>query len=154
MPAGAYVVVEVEDSGIGIPEDQIPKIFEPFFTTKRTGEGTGLGLSTAYGIVKQTGGYIFCDSEPGRGTCFSLYFPAHDAAAESSPAALPEPVSGREHAPDHPASVLLVEDEAPVRAFAVRALRLKGYEVHEADSAESALEMLSDSRLKIDVFVT
>ena len=154
LPKGSYVRIRVSDEGCGMSPEVLDKIFEPFFTTKRTGEGTGLGLSTAYGIVKQTGGYIFCDSEPGRGTCFSLYFPAHDAAAESSPAALPEPVSGREHAPDHPASVLLVEDEAPVRAFAVRALRLKGYEVHEADSAESALEMLSDSRLKIDVFVT
>ena len=154
LPKGNYVRIRVADEGCGMAPEVLDKIFEPFFTTKRLGEGTGLGLSTAYGIVKQTGGYIFCDSKPGEGTCFSLYFPAHDIVAQPAPAAVPEAAVALEALPDRAASVLLVEDEAPVRAFAARALRLKGYDVHEADSAESALEMLADDRLKIDVFVT
>lgn len=156
LPKGGYVRIQVRDEGHGISPDLMDKIFEPFFTTKRTGEGTGLGLSTAYGIVKQMGGYIFCDSEPGAGTCFSIYFPAHPHAALTPPPqyrAAPEPI--RDDLPsDRRATVLLVEDEAPVRAFAVRALRLKGFEVHEADSAEAALKLLADDRLRVDVFVT
>ena len=155
LPKGEYVCIRVTDEGRGIPPEVQDKMFEPFFTTKRTGEGTGLGLSTAYGIVKQTGGYIFCDSEPGRGTTFSLYFPAYAPPARiAAPVVEPAPAAIADTRPTQRASVLLVEDEAPVRAFAARALRLKGYEVHEADSAEAALDMLSDSRLKIDVFVT
>ncbi len=111
------------------------KIFEPFFTTKRTGEGTGLGLSTAYGIVKQTGGYIFCDSIPNEGSCFSLFFPAHDRGHEEEIAA-PEPVVVARARRDVEATVLLVEDEAPVRAFASRALKLQGFNVLEAACAE------------------
>ncbi|MCX7645711.1 MAG: ATP-binding protein, partial [Rhodobacteraceae bacterium] len=85
VPAGRYVVVKVEDQGTGIPEDKIGKIFEPFYTTKRQGEGTGLGLSTAYGIVKQSGGFIFVDSVVGSGTVFTLYFPAHEERRPSGP---------------------------------------------------------------------
>jgi len=152
IPSGNYVTVRVADEGIGIATDKLPKIFEPFYTTKRTGEGTGLGLSTAYGIVKQTGGYIFVDSAPGSGTEFTLYFPVYDVVeekpAELSARALPvAPMQGE-------GVVLLVEDEAPVRAFASRALRLRGYTVLEADSAEAALRTLEDSSLSVDVFVT
>ena len=75
---GDYVVIEVADSGHGIPEGKLNKIFEPFFTTKQVGEGTGLGLSTAYGIIKQTGGFIFADSPPGQGATFTIYLPAYD----------------------------------------------------------------------------
>ena len=156
MPKGDYVAIEVRDQGVGIAPELHEKIFEPFFTTKRTGEGTGLGLSTAYGIVKQTGGFIFCDSAVGKGTCFSIYFPAFDGAempvqsiGPTQPVVMPQAVAGEAHA-----TILLVEDEAPVRAFAARALRLKGYEVLEADSAEAALELLADSRVDVDVFVT
>ncbi len=149
LPKGDYLRIRVTDEGCGIDPALRDKIFEPFFTTKRVGEGTGLGLSTAYGIVKQTGGYIFCDSEVGRGTCFSLYFPAQAGMQATrpapAPAAVPQPVQ--------PASVLLVEDEAPVRAFATRALRLKGYEVHEAASAEEALALLKGG-LSVDIFLT
>lgn len=156
LPAGDYVRITVTDQGCGIPPEILSKIFEPFFTTKRTGEGTGLGLSTAYGIVKQTGGYIFCDSMPGQGTCFSLYFPAHHAepvaALPAAPVAAPRPAARPE--PAETPRLLLVEDEAPVRAFAARALKLKGYEVLEADSAEAALEILRDPALRIDLFVT
>lgn len=153
VPPGDYVVIAVQDEGGGIPPDKLPKIFEPFFTTKRTGEGTGLGLSMVYGIVKQTGGYIFVDSIVGRGTTFTMFFPVfsrhepilleHKVAEDK----LPEPSHGG-------GVVLLVEDEAPVRAFASRALKLKGYTVIEAESAEDALEQLQDPELAVDVFVT
>lgn len=152
MPSGDYVVVRVHDNGSGIQPDRLPKIFEPFFTTKRPGEGTGLGLSTVYGIIKQTGGFIFVDSEIGKGTTFTLYLPGTDqplaTALES-----PRPV---EADPDRvfEGIVLLVEDEAPVRAFAGRALRLHGFSVLEADSAETALGMLSDPGVEIDIIVT
>jgi len=152
VPPGAYVTVKVADQGVGISPDKLPKVFEPFYTTKRTGEGTGLGLSTAYGIVKQTGGFIFVDSVPDEGTTFTLYFPIHEGVAEVSPA-VQVPAT-----PAAPAQgegvVLLVEDEAPVRAFASRALRLRGYTVLEAESAEDALETLEDGDLSVDVFVT
>ncbi|MBP0482955.1 hybrid sensor histidine kinase/response regulator [Sagittula salina] len=151
---GSYVSVRVIDEGIGIPPDKLQKVFEPFFTTKRTGEGTGLGLSTVYGIVKQTGGFIFVDSVVGQGTCFTLLLPAHQIDETKTPAApvlaeraqkLPQKGSG---------VVLLVEDEAPVRAFAARALRLRGYTVIEAETAEDALKTLDDEALAVDIFVT
>lgn len=154
VPAGDYVTIRVQDDGAGIPNDKLQKVFEPFFTTKRTGEGTGLGLSTAYGIVKQTGGYIFVDSEEGVGTCFGLYFPVltqTDRAVVSKPILEEMAVASRAH---EGGVILLVEDEAPVRAFASRALRLRGYTVLEAESAEAALETLEDASLQIDVFVT
>lgn len=261
VPAGQYVVLEVSDQGCGISTDNLTRIFEPFFTTKRPGEGTGLGLSMAYGIIKQSGGYIFADSTVGGGTRFSLYFPAmspeaaapaagpavrSDVAGASGPTvppiagkpriadtqrnAAPESAGAASVLPDDPAPdgaveidriraavaaarpavgdgaeaapaarevpceppavttdpatqpcagkekdrakdeggaspqsgstapgkpvVLLVEDEAPVRAFASRALRLRGYEVMEAENAESALEQLSDETLSVDLFVT
>lgn len=153
LPAGDYVRVQVRDQGCGIAPDDMAKIFEPFFTTKRLGEGTGLGLSTAYGIVKQTGGYIFCDSTLGMGSCFSLFFPAHDRSAiDEEP--VPAPAAPVRVRREIEATVLLVEDEAPVRAFASRALKLQGFNVLEAACAEDALELLSDQRLLVDVFVT
>ena len=152
VPAGEYVVVKVIDEGQGISPDVMAKIFVPFYTTKRVGEGTGLGLSTAYGIVKQTGGYIFADSEVGTGTQFSLLFPQHDVAVADVVATIPPFVAPLSEPTD--GVVLLVEDEAPVRAFASRALRLRGYTVLEADCAESALQLLSDRELKVDIFVT
>jgi two-component system cell cycle sensor histidine kinase/response regulator CckA len=151
VPPGRYVELRVHDTGTGIPEDKREKIFEPFWTTKKTGEGTGLGLSTAYGIIKQTGGYIFVDSTIGVGTTFRILIPSHDAPVEFVPT--PEvieqavPTSGD-------GVVLLVEDEAPVRAFASRALRLRGFTVLEADCAEAALTMLADPDLVVDLFLT
>jgi two-component system cell cycle sensor histidine kinase/response regulator CckA len=153
LAPGSYVSVKVSDHGHGIPADKLQKVFEPFYTTKRTGEGTGLGLSTAYGIVKQSGGYIFVDSVVGQGTCFTLLFPGHDlvtAPVVPAPAAV---LSGKGQRLGD-GVVLLVEDEAPVRAFASRALRLRGYTVIEADSAEQALRTLEDSTLSVDIFVT
>ena len=152
VPAGEYVIVRVQDEGIGIAPDKLPKIFEPFFTTKKTGEGTGLGLSTAYGIVKQTGGFIFADSALGSGTCFTLYLPAHEKVEDTAPADVAPPP--RPIVTQGEGVVLLVEDEAPVRAFASRALRMRGYTVVEAANAEEALDALEDGSLDVDVFVT
>jgi two-component system cell cycle sensor histidine kinase/response regulator CckA len=150
VPAGDYTVIRVIDHGIGIPEHQLRQIFEPFFTTKRTGEGTGLGLSMAYGIMKQSGGYIFVDSELGKGTRFSLYFPVFEGG-ETAP---PTHEVRRTVAKQGRGVILLVEDEASVRAFASRALSLRGYTVLEAASAEEALAKLEDKSLHIDLFVT
>lgn len=174
VPPGAYAVIRVIDEGIGIPPDIIDKIFEPFFTTKKLGEGTGLGLSTAYGIVKQMGGYIFCDSVEGSGTVFSLYFaqveggspaplrsPAPRSEAPQVAAGITPRLARPKPAPPEPTpaanrgrSILLVEDEAPVRAFAARALRHQGYQVYEAQDGEQALDFLQDPALSIDLFVT
>ncbi|MDE3080907.1 MAG: response regulator [Paracoccaceae bacterium] len=159
VPAGKYVIVQVRDEGMGTPAERMPKIFEPVFTTKGPGEGTGLGLSTAYGIVKQTGGYIFVDSVVGAGTTFSLYFPALDYGPEvpkdgSLAGASRRVAAGSGHFCEPGGVVLLVEDEAPVRAFAARALRLHGYEVIEADSGDEALRKLADPLLRIDVIVS
>ena len=148
--------MRVQDQGPGIPEDLRQKVFEPFFTTKRQGEGTGLGLSTAYGIINQSGGYIFIDDAESGGAVFSLWFPVHQpvdlpivAKPQHELQTLPQPASRVVQR-----VVLLVEDEAPVRAFAARALRLRGYTVIEADCAEAALELLIDPMLKVDIFVS
>ena len=151
VPPGDYCLIRVIDCGIGILPENLRKIFEPFFTTKRLGEGTGLGLSMAYGIVKQSGGFIFAQSEPGRGTIFELYFPSAGPELATIIAA-PEP--RRTPVRQGDGVVLLVEDEAPVRAFASRALRLRGYTVLEAASGEEALEVLRDHSLEVDVFVS
>jgi two-component system cell cycle sensor histidine kinase/response regulator CckA len=152
VPPGDYALISVRDSGCGIPPERLTKIFEPFYTTKRPGEGTGLGLSTAYGIVKQSGGFIFVDSVVGEGSRFQMYFPINAAAPEPAETALPEP---RRTAPRGAGGVvLLVEDEAPVRAFASRALRLRGYTVIEAENAEEALRTLDDPSVDVDIFVT
>lgn len=152
IPIGEYVKISVRDQGCGIPADKLSKIFEPFYTTKRIGEGTGLGLSTAYGIVKQTGGYIFVDSILGQGTEFTLIFPAIDAdPITQAPIVDVTPKAKVNHGCG---VILLVEDEAPVRTFASRALKLRGHQVIEACSAEEALEKLRDQSLRVDVFVT
>ena len=150
VPAGDYTVIRVIDTGMGIAPEHLEKIFEPFFTTKRVGEGTGLGLSMVYGIVKQSGGFIFVDSQPGEGTTFSLYLPVFEG--EEAKPADPEPRRGPMRQGD--GVVLLVEDEAPVRAFAVRALRLRGYTVLEAPTGEDALKLLENRDLEVDLFVT
>ena len=146
VPLGDYVSVRVIDQGAGISSDKLEKVFEPFFTTKRIGEGTGLGLSMAYGIVKQSGGYIFVDSNVGKGTCFTLLFPVLEKMKSEPTFSSTKP----QKTPSHGEGIiLLVEDEAPVRAFASRALQMRGYTVLEADSAESALELLEDTNLSI-----
>ncbi len=152
VPPGTYVQVTVTDEGTGIPPEVMDKVFEPFFSTKPTGEGTGLGLSTVYGIIRQSGSFIFVDSPPGCGTTFTLLFPGNDAEPTiSALPAKPEPVQ-RDTALQ--GVILLVEDEAPVRTFASRALRLRGHTVIEAESGEQALEALRDPSLEVDVVVS
>ena len=152
LPRGDYVVIEVVDSGHGIAADNLERIFEPFYTTKEVGQGTGLGLSTVYGIIKQTEGHIFVDSEVGRGTTFSIYLPRHeeDATDASAPAESAE----KEIQADLTGvgSVLLVEDEDAVRLFSARALRAKGYKVLEAPSGEDALTILRNE--EVDLLIT
>ena len=145
--------MEVEDTGTGIPLEILKNIFEPFFSTKEVGSGTGLGLSTCYGIIKQTGGYIFVRSEMNVGTTFCLYFKHYSAESVAAPAA--------EHHDDKHngdltgrATVMLVEDETPVRIFAARALRNKGYDVLEADSGENALEVFQAHEGTIDIIIS
>ncbi len=155
MPSVDYVVCEVEDTGSGIPKDILDKIWAPFFTTKEVGKGTGLGLSMVYGIVKQTGGYIYCDSEVGKGTTFRIYLPRYvpDASApvvkvEVKPAEPKrEDFSGR-------GRILIVEDEESVRAFAVRALTSRGYTVMEADSGEVGLEVLEEDKQGFELILS
>jgi two-component system cell cycle sensor histidine kinase/response regulator CckA len=154
MPTTSYVLVEVSDTGTGIPADIIEKIFEPFFTTKEVGKGTGLGLSTVYGIVKQTGGFIYADSEPGR-TSFRIFLPRHIPGAEEviaqftsseAPAiagALAAADSmARSAAADHTGqgTILLVEDEEGLRALNARGLVSRGYTVLEAGNGVEAIE--------------
>ena len=152
MPQGEYTALIVEDTGGGIAPQHLGKIWEPFFTTKEQGRGsnsngqmggTGLGLSTVYGVVKQSGGFIFADSELGKGTKFSVYLPVHHEAQPTSPARA-EPVA----APTQWAGggrVLLVEDEDPVRMVATRALTRAGYAVIAASDGEEGLEKLLDA---------
>ncbi|HWB51223.1 MAG TPA: PAS domain S-box protein [Stellaceae bacterium] len=153
LPAGNYVLIETADTGIGIPKENLERIFEPFFSTKEIGSGTGLGLSTVYGIVKQTGGFIFVESEKGRGATFQIYLPRYQesdiaVAARSEPAEPPavKDITGT-------GTVMLVEDEDPVRIFGARALRNKGYTVLEARSGEAALELMETTD-KIDLLIT
>jgi two-component system cell cycle sensor histidine kinase/response regulator CckA len=157
IPAADYVMVEVADTGGGISPEILDKIFEPFFTTKEVGKGTGLGLSMVYGFVKQSGGYIVCESTVGEGTRFRILLPRHIATVEETSAALaeatPQPkavatdLSGQ-------GTVLLVEDEDAVRAFAARALVQRGYKVLEATSGIEALEILGELDGEVDLIVS
>ena len=159
-----YVVVEMEDTGTGIAPDLIEKIFEPFFTTKEVGKGTGLGLSMVYGIIKQTGGFIYCHSEVGKGSVFHIFLPRHiaedvpaDAAASAPSEAAPVQTKAQSDAAKDlsgSATVLLVEDEDAVRMGGMRALTSRGYTVHEASSGVEALEIFNQLEGKIDIVVS
>jgi len=136
MTPGRYALLAVADTGIGMTPEVQARVFEPFYTTKAPGEGTGLGLSTVYGIVKQSGGYIWLQSEPGRGTTFKVYLPFAADGAEST-------VHERDPAADRGGNetILLVEDDAALRAVACRAIRAYGYHVLEASNGREALEL-------------
>ena len=152
MPAGDYVQIEVIDTGVGIAADNIDRIFDPFFSTKEIGSGTGLGLSTVYGIVRQTGGFVQVDSAPGKGAKFSIFLPRHMAEV---PREEPEVVEQLPRDLTGAGRILLVEDEDAVRVFSARALRNKGYEVMEADSGEVALQLLNaDDAPPVDMLIT
>jgi len=175
VPAGAYVTIDVIDTGEGIRKEDISRIFEPFFSTKEVGEGTGLGLSTVYGIVHQTGGHVFVDSAPGEGAAFTVCLPRYFeddveptmATPERGNAPEPQTAAMRDPEPELKAeregsesdltgvgTILLVEDEDAVRMFGSRALRNKGYTVLEAANGEEALEVINETEEKIDLIVT
>lgn len=147
--SGRYVLLSVMDTGCGIAPDVLPRIFEPFFTTKEIGKGTGLGLATVYGIIKQSGGHIAVESEPGVGTIFKLYLPFESTitkAATDSAASLPAP-AGKE-------TVLLVEDEATVRALTYHVLVDCGYVVLEAANGEEAIRIADTHQGPIDLLIS
>ncbi len=157
MPPGDYVLIEISDTGSGIPEDIRDRIFEPFFSTKDVGMGTGLGLSTVYGIIKQTGGFIYVDSEIGRGTTFRIFLPRHVATAEDvAGAAGPPAAAEATKAPvDHTGqgTILLVEDEEGLRGLNARGLASRGYTVCEASNGAEALALI-DAGQHVDLVVS
>ncbi len=142
MPLADYTALVVQDTGSGIAPDHLGKIFEPFFTTKDLGKGTGLGLSTVYGIVKQSGGFIFADSELGRGTTFTVYLPVHHADPNAPVPELTAPVETPVQQWSGGGRLLLVEDEDMVRAVAERALVRAGYTVTTASDGDEGLEIV------------
>jgi two-component system cell cycle sensor histidine kinase/response regulator CckA len=153
MPIGDWVVIDIKDTGTGIPQDILERIFEPFFTTKDVGKGTGLGLATVHGIIRQTGGYLGVDSIIGQGTTFSIYLPRVDAdeAKNNTPI-----VTSEETEIDltGTARILLVEDEDAVRTFSTRALTNKGYEVITAEHGEAGLSVFKEQIKPIDLLIT
>jgi len=156
MPESDYVLIDVADTGTGIPPEIIENIFEPFFTTKPVGQGTGLGLSTVYGIVKQTGGFVYCSSEMGKGTTFHILLPRHvetaAEAAKNAEAKVDAPAASTDLTGS--ATILLDEDEEAVRAFASRALASRGYTVHEAGTGHEALAVMEETGGQIDLVVS
>ncbi len=154
LPVMDYVVCEVADTGTGIPKAILEKIWDPFFTTKEVGKGTGLGLSMVYGIIKQTGGFIYCDTIEGQGTTFRIYLPRHYPApvvetVEVKPvkAAVREDFTGK-------GRILVVEDEDSVRAFAVKALTSRGFTVLEANSGEVGLEVIETDKDGFELIIS
>ncbi len=150
MPAGSYVMLAMTDNGTGMDAETQARIFEPFFTTKEKGKGTGLGLATVYGIVKQSGGYIWVYSEVGKGTTFKIYLPCAREPIESEPVAARVPAAslrGQE-------TVLLVEDEESVRKLAAHCLRERGYTVLEAPNGVEALSLCREYAEPIHLLIT
>jgi CheY-like chemotaxis protein len=147
---GQYAMIAVSDTGKGMDAETVSHIFEPFFTTKDVGAGTGLGLATVYGTVRQSGGHIWVYSEPDAGTTFKIYLPRSLGPAESEPAQVPQALSVREER----ATVLLVEDEQVVRDMVIAALERRGYEVVAVASAEAAIELLENEALAIDLMLS
>jgi two-component system, cell cycle sensor histidine kinase and response regulator CckA len=149
LRTGFYVVLAVSDTGHGMDRDTLSHVFEPFFTTKGIGHGTGLGLSTVYGIVKQSDGYVWAYSEPGRGSTFKVYLPVAESDATIPVPPAPPPVrAGRGE------SVLLVEDDEGVRRMTRRALEEGGYRVLEAANGLAALELLTLASSRIGLVLT
>lgn len=154
MPAGQWVSIAVKDTGCGISEENMTRILEPFFTTKDVGQGTGLGLATVYGIIRQTGGYLAIDSTVGIGTTFTIYLPRL-SEAESKLEVTTEKTEETTGDLTGTARILLVEDEDAVRTFSTRALTNKGYQVLGAESGEAALKLLETQDIKsIDLLIT
>jgi two-component system cell cycle sensor histidine kinase/response regulator CckA len=147
--AGAYACLSVRDTGRGIPRELHGRIFEPFFTTKERTTGTGLGLSAVFGLVKQSGGYTFVESEAEKGSTFTIYLPHVEAAVESAP-----PKEAERAQPFAPATILLVEDEAALRGLMKRLVERGGYLVLEAENGAEALEQCEKHAGAIDLVVS
>ncbi|HRN53517.1 MAG TPA: response regulator [Gemmatimonadaceae bacterium] len=148
MQPGRYATLAVSDTGLGMDKATLAKIFEPFFSTKETGRGTGLGLATVYGIIKQTGGSVYVYSEPGHGSTFRIYLPLSDGAVEvASAEKLGSPESGHE-------TILVVEDEESIRLVARRVLQRAGYTVLEAESGAAALKAIEEHRGALHLVMT
>ena len=158
MPVGEYVLMEVEDTGTGMSPEVLGKIFEPYFTTKAVGKGSGFGLSSVYGIIKQSSGFIYADSVPGKGSTFRIYLPRYLPENDEEVAVLKERDKDKKKAQTADLTgtgrVLLVEDEDIVRSFAVRALKRQGYEVLEASSGVEALEVMAAIEGRVDIVVS
>ena len=146
---GPYVMLSVSDTGCGMDKETLSRVFEPFFTTKEKGKGTGLGLSTVYGIVKQSGGYVFAQSEVGHGTTFRIYLPRVEEAAQ--PTDTVTPCSSVMHGNE---TVLLVEDEESVRQLVRETLESRGYKVIEAENGEEALKISTTYTEPIHLLIT
>jgi two-component system, cell cycle sensor histidine kinase and response regulator CckA len=162
MPVAEYVRIDISDTGSGIAPDIVDKIFEPFFSTKEVGKGTGLGLSTVYGIVKQTGGFIYVDSEAGHGTSFHIFLPRHHPEQEVQPDAAAVNGAAREPSTEPKpradltgqGTILLVEDEEGLRSLNARGLRSRGYSVIEASNGVEAMEALEQKDGAVDLVVS
>jgi len=150
MKAGRYVLLAISDTGLGMDQATLSRIFEPFFTTKEIGKGTGLGLATVYGIVKQNGGHIWVYSEVGRGTTFKVYLPSADHKVGMAPKPEAETLPQKAHGE----KILLVEDDALMRALTRQMLEDHGYEVVEAEDGSAALEKLNSNHVSIDAVLT
>jgi PAS domain S-box-containing protein len=150
MTAGRYVMLAVSDNGIGMDEATKNRVFEPFFTTKETGKGTGLGLATVYGIVKQSGGHIWVYSEVGHGTTFKIYFPSAEKKLETAAAPKEDVLPVRREG----VTVLLAEDDIIMRRLTKKMLEEHGYKVIEAVDGESALDAIATSKVPVDITLT
>ncbi|MFL4972349.1 MAG: cell cycle histidine kinase CckA, partial [Microvirga sp.] len=154
LPTAELVMIEVSDTGTGIPPEVMDKIFEPFFTTKEVGKGTGLGLSTVFGIVKQSNGFIYVDSGVGQGTSFRVFLPRHIPTAEEEEIRAEPEVKKPATDLTGQGVILLVEDEDPVRAVNARALSARGYTVLEAASGVEALQIIQARQEPVDLVVS
>lgn len=152
LPSGEYVLIEVEDNGSGIPDELKNKIFEPFFTTKEVGKGTGLGLSSVIGIIKQSGGFVLLDSEIDRGTRFSIFLPRFIPDASELIVSKNENALGLDYTGQ--GVILIAEDEASVRSFAVRSLKTRGFTVIEAGSGLEAIEQIQSYDGTVDLILS
>ncbi|MFP4314355.1 MAG: PAS domain S-box protein [Alphaproteobacteria bacterium] len=153
LPPGHWIKISVRDTGCGIPKENLTRIFEPFFTTKEIGHGTGLGLATVYGIIRQTDGFLDVESKVGEGTSFVIYLPRATETEEEEEDQVIEEAEAKDLTGTE--TILLVEDEDAVRTFSQRALANKGYDVLAADCGDSALQLLEDNTdTKIDLLVT